>query len=339
MKQLTRRRLVQGLFAGAATIGAADFISPARLTKERVLVVGGGPAGAAAALTLRAARPNASVLLVERDPARLAGTGPRPKPFAMPAAAPDLKALRRAGIGVALDEVVAVDWTNARLALFSGRALAFDTVLFAPGTAPLDEEIPGLDRVARHLWPAAWGSTREARRLTAALSTLPDTGDLVLRLPGTVSHPRAAVARALDLATHLARHRPNARLTVLDGSAGPQLADSFAQQAARAGLPSGTVWRVAAKGGTIRAVDARQGLLETNAGLIRADVVNFVAPHGAGRIARAAGLVDASGWCPCDPLARSTVHPQALIVGDARKQALRTVDGALHSVRDAIPSV
>ena len=333
MEPLTRRRFAQGLFAGAATLAATGAIR----TKDRVLVVGGGPAGIAAALTLRKTRPEASVLLIERDPARIGGTAGHASRFAMPGPSATLATLRRAGVEVALDDVTGVNWSDARLGLFSGRHMAFDTVILAPGTAPQAEDIPGLDPVARHLWPAAWGSLREARRLEAGLGALPETGRVVLRLPNRISHPAAAVTRALELAAYLARHRPQARLTVLDGTSG-QLADDFKDQAARAGLGARTNWHTALHGGTVRAVDARRGFLETNAGGLRADVVNFVPPHGAGRIAQAAGLVDASGWCPCDALSRSSVRPQALILGDARKGALRTVDGALRSGRAASPS-
>lgn len=330
MHALSRRHLILGLAAAsalAATGGLAVSLRPG----ERAIVIGGGPAGASAALGLRAANPAASVLLVERDPGRMTheAQDPAAAAFARPRAEAGLAALKAAGIQVMLDDVVDIDWKAARLALFSNRKLAFDRLLLAPGTAPQDEAIPGLDSLARHAWPAAWGNPREARRLAAQLAALPDRGHVVLRLPRDTSHPQAAVARATALARHLGTHRPNARLTVLDGSATDDLARAFAKAAA----PHPTRWLAAGKGGIVRAVDARRGLIETEAGALRADVVNFVPPLWAGTIARTAGLADDSGWCPCDGRGQSALREGAIVLGDARKAARRTVAGALHSAR------
>ncbi|MBN2631679.1 MAG: FAD-dependent oxidoreductase [Rhodobacteraceae bacterium] len=305
------------------------------LPKDRLAVVGGGPAGAHAALALRAAHPKAAVILLERDPARLGRSlDAAPARFDRPGAGVSLETLRQAGVDVVLDDVSRIDWVAARLALFSGRHLAFDRLFVAPGTAPRAESIPGLDAHARHAWPAAWGNPREARRLTAQLAALPDKGHVVLRLPPMgQSHPQAALDRALTLARHLARQRPAARLTVLDESPDSRLAARFAQHAADRHLAGQTLWLTAKDGATVRAVDASRGWIDTDAGRLIADVVNFIPPLEAGAIARTAGLTDASGWCPCTATGHSTHRAEALILGDARKGAERTVSAALMSAR------
>lgn len=335
MQSLSRRRFAQTLFAGAALAGTAGLAAKLR-AKERAIVVGGGPAGAQAALALRAVSPRSHVLLIERDPTRLAesATETTAGPFSRPGTAIALDALRRAGVEVVLDDVGAVDWRAARLDLFSGRALAFERLLLAPGTAPRAEAIAGLDAVARHDWPAAWGNPREARRLLAQLSALPERGHVVLRLPAEISHPEVALARARDLAGLLAETRPAARLTVLDGSASDHLATAFAEAAAPDPFAMRVDWRIAGAGGTVLGVDPRRGRIETDAGLIRADVVNFVPPHSAGTIARLAGLADTSGWCPCDGHGHSSLRPEVQILGDARKDVRRTLAAALQSGRD-----
>ncbi|TCO71621.1 pyridine nucleotide-disulfide oxidoreductase [Rhodovulum euryhalinum] len=335
MQSPSRRHFTLGLAAVSALAGAGGLAATLR-PGLRAIVIGGGPAGAAAALSLRAANPAASVLLVERDPGRLsrAQEGIEGAAFTRPRARADLDALRQAGVGVVLDDVVGIDWASARLSLFSGRTLAFDRLLLAPGTSPRDEAIPGLDAVARHAWPAAWGSAREARRLAGQLAALPERGHVVLRLPAEISHPHAALTRAVDLARHLAAARPAARLTVLDGSATDDLASAFVR-AVPNGVAAGVQWRTAADGGIVRAVDARRGLIETDAGGLRADVVNFVPALTAGAIASTAGLVDHSGWCPCDTAGRSSLRRDVLVLGDARKSALRTLAGALRSAEVA----
>ncbi|MGF1659258.1 MAG: FAD-dependent oxidoreductase [Rubrimonas sp.] len=337
MSALTRRQFTRSLLAGAAATGGGLLLGRSAAA-EPTIVVGGGPAGAAAALALRRARPGVPVLLIERDPGGLAGAAPKGSdaPFAKPAPRLDAARLREAGVDIALDEVVGVDWRAGRLDLFSGRRIGFGRLVLAPGAAPCDEAIPGLDARARHLWPAAWGGVREARRLAAALDALPARGHVALRLPpGPISHPEVALRRAVDLADFLARRRPHGRLTVLDGGPNPEVEAGFHRLFARGGPRVDVDWRTASRGGTVLAVDAERGALETDAGRIRADVVNFAPLQGAGRIARVAGLVDASGWCPCDAGGRSEIRSDVLILGDARKHARRTEASAVGSIAGA----
>ncbi|SDF98059.1 FAD-dependent oxidoreductase [Alloyangia pacifica] len=322
MPMLTRRSFTTSLLAGVSGLAAAGLVPPG--SRARSLVIGGGPAGAMAALALRRSDPRAEVLLVERDPTRL-GTSTAGA-FEQPGAGVTLSELDAEGVGVLLDEAAGIDWRTARLELFSGRTLAFDRIVLAPGTAAVAEAIPGLDAVTRHRWPAAWGSTQEARRLAAQLGALPERGHVVLRLPAEISHPEVALDRALLLSAWLRRARPAARLTVLDGSDTQALSGRFHEQVARRGGWLCAEWQRA----RVTAVDARQGLIETDAGRLRAEVVNFVTPRSAGPLARVAGLADASGWCPCDASGRSLRRAGAVILGDARKGARRTLDQAAH---------
>lgn len=334
MSQFTRRQLMIGFVAsGAAMSLAAGHLAPAK----RAVIIGGGPAGAAAAVALALSRPDMQVVLIESDPTRFAQ--PRAQspvaqvaPFSRPGSGVNLETLKHSGIAVLLDQVTEIDWRAARLSLFSGRSAPFDALYLAPGTAPVDERITGLDPVARSLWPAAWGNAREARRLSAQLSILPEGGHVVLRLPGAgLSHPDVAVERALALARHLRQSRPKAQLTVLDGGTTPLLLTRFEARSRALGLSANTRWLTAPFGGTVQSIDALRGWIETSAGRLRADVVNFVPPHGAGVIARRTGLTDASQWCPCDGTGKSTRQPGAVILGDARAHAVRTISGALAS--------
>lgn len=314
MTRLTRRHFLT-LSAGAA-LGFAALPRNAQ-----ALVIGGGPAGATHALALARRRPDLQVSLVERDPARLLReTTPV---FGQPNAGPMLSELRAAGVEILIDEITEIDWSAQRAQAFSGRSLPFDRLLLAPGTAPLLENIAGLTGPARHRWPAAWGSAREARRLMANLEALPDTGHVVLRLPETgLAHPNVALTRAQELSGWLARHRPNGRLTVLDGGAMPA-------PAALELTASNIHWMTPDAGGRVLSVDAAKGRIDTTAGVIHADAVNFVPPLGAGRIAQAAGLTDPSYWCPTDGAGYSSLQPSALILGDARANANRGLKAAM----------
>ncbi|MCB2101261.1 MAG: FAD-dependent oxidoreductase [Rhodobacterales bacterium] len=333
MPSMTRRRFVATAAFGA--VGLATGIGGWRAGQPgggRLVIVGGGPAGVSAALAARSVDPRADILLLERDPTRLTRPeGPAPR-FQPPAVANAFARLRHAGVQVALDEIDAVDWTNRRLTGFSGRRFAFDRIVLAPGVAPRAEEIDGLDTVARHHWPAAWGNAREARRLQAQLAALPDGGHVVIRLPdGPISHPVGPYHRVVEIAGFLARGKAGAHLSVLDAAADSEARRAFAAhvRSAPASDPiHGVDWRFGAGEGRVLAIDSKRGVLTTPAGSLRADVVNFIVAQRAGEIARRAGLVDVSGWCPCGPDGRSNIVPDAVVVGDAAASARRTASAA-----------
>ncbi|MEM8595801.1 MAG: NAD(P)-binding protein, partial [Pseudomonadota bacterium] len=101
----SRRAVVGGLAAGTAALGLGGAALMPRLGREQAVIIGGGPAGAAAAIAWRQHWPDASVLLIERDPTRLGllvqGAQLSPVPMG-----PDLSTLRRAEVEVAVDEAV-----------------------------------------------------------------------------------------------------------------------------------------------------------------------------------------------------------------------------------------
>lgn len=333
--QPTRRRVLGTMLGGVA----AGLALPAVLSRsrhERVVIVGGGAAGAEAALRLTHQRPGADVLLIERDPARW-GKDQARSALDRPSR-PDLAALTDGGVSVALDEATEVDWSSGRLALMSGRRMAFDRLVLAPGSAPVDEGIPGFGPRARHLWPAAWGHRREARRLLALLHAMPEDGHVVLRIPQEPSHPEAVVARARFLAAWIERARPSARMTVLDASRGAEVRAAYlAHRDGRAAVRLD--WRGTSQGSDVLRVDPECGVLQTAAGVIEADVVNFLTPQSAGALASLAGVADESGWCPCAPDGRSSLKDRATVLGDARKGASRTIDQARLSAQRATAQI
>ena len=312
MRRLTRRSLLAATLVG----GGLAALSGRKADAGPIIVVGGGVGGAAAAMTL--ARRGANVSLIERDPTRFARRAPGA--FEKPAAA-SLADLRASGVSVLVDEATGVDWSARRLHGFSGRHFAFDRLVLAPGLAPADEAIDGLDGPARHRWPAAWGDRREARRLVAQFGAMGQNGHAVIRLPGgPVSHPNGLDQRALALSNWLAREKPKAQLTVLDERADAIAPDGFRGE-----------WASAA----VRALDVAKGWIETDKGRIEADVVNFIPAQQAGALAHSAGLADASGFCPCDADQISIAQSSALIVGDAAAHADRSIRGAADAAARA----
>jgi len=327
---LSRRALLQGTIASGLAIVAGVSTLPKR---AEAVVLGAGPAGAAAALRLATSQAGLNVTLIERDPARFSTGGLDMAGFTRQNTRLSLQQLKAAGVSILLDTALDVDWTAQRLSLLSGRSIAFDRLYLAPGSAALDENIPGLDARARHMWPAAWGNAREGQRLARSLALMPPAGHVVLRLPRLVSHPEVAARRIGWILQNMPG--PAARLSVLDAGSDPTLRDRALAgeiQAQSARLS----WHLAGAGGDVRAVDPSRGQIETDAGLIRADVVNFIPQQAAGHIARTSGLTDTSGWCPVDLDGRSTRKACVSVLGDVRKGAQRTAPAAIESGQHAL---
>ena len=78
-------------------------------------------------------------------------------------------------------------------------------------------------------------------------------------------------------------------------------------------------WRRKDEGGAPVAVDPGAMTVTTASGeVVRADVINFIPPMRAARIAAQMGLTDKSGFCPVDRRTfESTVHPGVYVLGDA----------------------
>jgi sulfide dehydrogenase [flavocytochrome c] flavoprotein subunit len=71
-------------------------------------------------------------------------------------------------------------------------------------------------------------------------------------------------------------------------------------------------------GGRTLKIDAKKMTIETEAEVIKADVINVIPPMKAGQIAMTLGLTDASGWCPVNRRTfASTLQPHVHVIGDA----------------------
>lgn len=317
MTTLTRRHFLAAA-AGLATAGAlgstAFFV---RRATPRVLVIGGGPGGVAAARAVKAAMPDARVLVVERDPGRLVRR-----------TAPDLVSGRREpadfdrlageGIDVALDDVRAIDWSAGRAEALSGRAFAFDRIVLAPGIAMRDEGIAGYDRETADLMPHGWTDRAGVETLAADIRAMADGGTVIIRIPpGRMRYPVGPYRRAGEIARYLEREKPQGRVVILDQSAphprkAPLLASLATTHGDRVRYVAGEAF------GTMERIDVANRMLIGTRGHLAGDVINFIPAQQAGRIARVAGLAGSDGWCPLDAVTgRSPQQPAAYLVGEA----------------------
>lgn len=300
---LTRRAALAAL-----ALLARPAIAQSRL---RVVVLGGGPGGAAAARML-AVDSRIAVTLVDQSPIYSPPwlfNGQLGRVLTDADTDFGFDGLATRGITVRTETATAVDPGARHLVLQSGDPIAYDRLILAPGIA-FQPGIPGADPGT-----AGWTSEAGVNTLFARLNLVPDGGTVVIATPGLPMRcPPAPYERASMIAHRLRTSgRPNARVMILDAKETGALLGLF--QAGWETLQPGQVeWLPPSIHGGITRIEGND--VVTGLDTIKADLVCAIPPHGAGAVARP--FADASGWCPVDPATmrvRGTEH--VYIVGDA----------------------
>jgi len=289
--------------------------------KARVVVLGGGFAGASCARALHRADPLFNVTLVEPKPTFTAC----PFSNSVIAGLRDIAeqhfgydAIRSEGIIVAQDEAIDVDPQARRLTLRGGSALAYDRLVLAPGIAIRWDALPGYDETTAAVMPHAWWAGDQTLLLRRQLEAMPNGGTVVISAPPNPFRcPPGPYERASLIAWYLKQAKPRAKLILLDAK------DSFSKQrlfeaAWQQLYPELIEWVSLSNGGKVTAVDAKSRTFTTDFATYKADVGNVIPPQRAGRIAEIAGVADATGWCPIDPVSfESRLQPNIHVIGDA----------------------
>ena len=289
--------------------------------KPRVLVLGGGFAGATCARALHRADPQFDVTLVEPNPTFTAC----PFSNSVIAGLRDIaaqrfgyEAIRREGITVAQDEATALDPRPRKVTLRGGSVLNYDRLVLAPGIAIRWDSLPGYDEAAAAVMPHAWWAGGQTLLLRRQLEAMPDGGTVVISAPPNPFRcPPGPYERASLIAWYLKQAKPRSKLILLDAK------DSFSKQrlleaAWQQLYPELIEWISLSNGGKVTAVDAKTRTFITDFATYKADVGNVIPPPRAGKIAELAGVADKTGWCPIDPVSfESPVRPNIHVIGDA----------------------
>jgi sulfide dehydrogenase [flavocytochrome c] flavoprotein subunit len=309
--------------AVAASAAAAWLPVPvfAQAAAPKVVVVGGGFAGASCARALRVADPRIAVTLVEPNATFMAC------PFSngVIAGLRELSAqqftyehVAADGIALARAAASAVDASARSVTLTDGTRLPYDRLVLAPGIDIRWGALPGYDEAAAVLMPHAWKAGEQTLLLRRQLEAMADGGLVVIAAPANPFRcPPGPYERASLIAHYLKTKKPKSKLIVLDAK------DAFSkqrlfQQAWSELYPGLLEWVPLSKGGNVTSVDPATRTLVTDFGRHQAAVANVIPPQKAGRIAEVAGVADRSGWCPIDPATfESKLQAGIHVIGDA----------------------
>ncbi|HET8808098.1 MAG TPA: NAD(P)/FAD-dependent oxidoreductase [Methylophaga sp.] len=321
--QTNRRRFLQIAAAGSAIAALPlSLTACSKSPKAKVVVIGGGYAGATAARYLALWAPDIDVTVIEQNSqfiscpqSNLVFSGARKlsdltRQYDNLASQPSIRWVK--------NTVTAIDSEKQQVQIENGDKFAYDRLILAPGISFNYDGLPMLKTAAaREKVPHAWKAGPQTELLHRQIQSMPAGGTVVMTIPAAPYRcPPGPYERACQIALYLKRHNPSGKMLVLDAnpdviSKKALFVEAWQQQ--YAGLieyvPTSAVESVN--------VDALR--VETLFDNYQADVLNVIPPQKAGAVAAMAGVINIDNrWCDVDFLSyESTAVPKIHVIGDS----------------------
>jgi sulfide dehydrogenase [flavocytochrome c] flavoprotein chain len=313
----TRRTFLKRSLAAAALVPTPAIAQG----QARVVVVGGGFAGATCAREIKRLAPDVRVILVETNPTFTAcpfSNGVISGLRELRAQRFNYEALGGMGIGLAFVPATRIDPQARTVTLSEGTVLPYDRLVLAPGIDFRWGSPAGYDEAASGRMPHAWKAGEQTLLLRRQLESMEDGGLVAISAPpNPMRCPTGVYERASLIAYYLKTRKPRSKLIILDAK------DNFPEQrlfqAAWQQLYPGLLeWVPLSNDGKVVSVEPATNTLVTDFDRHAAAVANVVPPQKAGAIAEAAGVADRTGWCPIDPVTfESPLQHNVHVIGDA----------------------
>ena len=321
------RRDFLKIAASTALVSLPMLSKAATQAKGRIVVVGGGYAGASAAKYLRDwSNGGLDVIVVE----------PRSQFVSCPLSNLVLGGNKNIndltfgydllksnhGIQWVADEVVSIDAASRVVKMKQGE-LAYDRLVIAPGIDFMYEQLPMLQSPqSQEVVPHAWKAGKQTVSLRKQLESMKDGGVFVMSIPKAPYRcPPGPYERVCQVAFYLKNHKPNSKVIVLDANA---------EIISKKGLFT-KVWAEVYAGmidyrpnSSVVDVDVATKTVKTEFESVQANVLNVIPPQRAGKIAQIVGAANVDKrWCEVDFLTyESKIIPNVHIIGDSVSAAL-----------------
>lgn len=313
-------------FLHLAGVASASLALPRALraatAAPRVVVVGGGFAGATVAKYLKLWGGNVDVTLIDRNAAHyacilsnLVVTGQLPIDR-IKIGYGDLQSKR--GVKFVQGEVLEIDPAARQVVAQVGTgnvSYPYDRLILAPGI----EFIAPAGAYDPLLTPHAWQAGPQTLLLKKQLAALPSRGTFVMNIPKSPYRcPPGPYERACVVADYLKRKKPGSRIIVLDANAGIQAEPETFGRAFSQTYRDILTYVTNAE---VSAVFSAAKNVVTTQGSFTGAVVNFIPNQRAGGIVTRANLVNdpSSRWALVNPLTYASVaNPEIHILGDSQ---------------------
>jgi sulfide dehydrogenase [flavocytochrome c] flavoprotein chain len=316
----TNRRQFMG---GIGALAASTFPMPAfAQAKPKVVVVGGGPGGATVAKYV-AKDGGIDVSLVE--PAKRFTTCfhsnlylGRFKTWEEITHSYD-KIAKAYGIKHVRLRATTIDREKKLVHFASGRSLPYDRLVLAPGIDIKFDSVPGYSEEISKKLPHAWQAGAQTQLLKRQLNALSDAATIVMIAPPNPYRCPPGPYERVSMMAHVlkAKGHKKSRIVIIDPK------ENFSKQGLfmegwQKHYPGMIEWQDAKMHGGVKNVDAKSMTVKTDLAEYKAQLINVIPAQMAGKIARDAGLANASGFCPINPEnMRSATDANVYVVGDA----------------------
>jgi NADPH-dependent 2,4-dienoyl-CoA reductase/sulfur reductase-like enzyme len=323
MTDLTRRRFTALAGASLASLSTPLF-APRALgqAKPRLVVIGGGPGGGTVARYVNKDAAGAiEVTLIEPQRnfttcffSNLYVGGFR-----------DLKSIThtydkvsREGVKVVHEAASAIDRDKKEVVLASGR-VPYDRLVVAPGIDLKFDSVPGYSEAAAEAMPHAWKPGAQTELLVRKLNALNDGDTIVMVCPPNPYRCPPGPYERISMFAHVLKQKGHTKSKIIALDPKP----NFSKQALfmegwEKHYPGVIEWQDPKMHGGIKGVDPKTGEIKTDLASYKATLANVIPAQMAGKIARDAGLAEASGWCPILPESmKSKMDANIFVVGDA----------------------
>jgi NADPH-dependent 2,4-dienoyl-CoA reductase/sulfur reductase-like enzyme len=318
------RRTLLKTAATVSSLSLFPYLNLAAKTrsKQRVVVVGGGFAGATAAKYLKLWAPDLDVVMVEKHSrfvscpqSNLVLSGNR----TLQQLTHDYQSLsKKHNVQTVQATVTAIDTEKQQVRLDDGVSLDYDRLIVAPGVDFIYDDLPMLtpEVVATQI-PHAWKAGPQTQLLFNKLKAMPQGGTVVMTVPAAPFRcPPGPYERACQIALFLKQYNPTGKLIIFDANGGIVSKKAFFSgewERQYAGLidyhPSNA----------LESVDVASLSVETLFDNVKADVLNVIPPQKAGKVAEMAGVINVDKrWCAVDFRSyESTAVKKVHVIGDA----------------------
>lgn len=321
--QFNRRDFIK--FASAASALTMSNSGFARATKPpigRVVVIGGGYAGASVAKYLRlwslgsievvVVEPNSQFVSCPLSNLVLGGSKSiNDLTFGYAA----LKSNH--GIKWVQDTVTAIDPSAKKVTMLRGE-ISYDRLIVAPGVDFNYDTLPMLASAeAQQQIPHAWKAGWQTVNLRNQLEAMPDGGVFLMNVPKAPYRcPPGPYERACQVASYFKAHKPKSKVIVLDANS-----EIISKKGLFTKVFNETYVGIVdyRPDNEMTGVDVATKTVHTDFDNIKANVLNVIPPQRAGKIAQIANLTEKDyPWCDVNFLTyESKLVPNVHLLGDS----------------------
>jgi sulfide dehydrogenase [flavocytochrome c] flavoprotein subunit len=318
---MQRRDFLKLSAATALTGMLPRFVAASGRAKRRVVVVGGGFAGATVAKYLRLWSPaTVEVVVVEPSPVFISC------PMSNLVLGGSLQladvtfgygALRQQGMQWVQDAVTAINADAKKIVMQRGE-MDYDRLILAPGVDFSYDNLPTMQSAeVRRAFPHAWKAGEQTLLLQRHLQAMPDNGVFVISIPMMPYRcPPGPYERACQVAAYFSKHKPRAKILILDANPDITSKKALFTQAWSTLYPGMIEYRANSK---VVDLNVSTRTVQTEFEAVRFDVLNLIPPQRAGVPAQLAGVANIDrGWCEVDFITyESAIVPGVHVIGDS----------------------